>query len=243
MIDAHCHLDLFSSPQEMARACATRATFVLSVTTTPSAWHGTVALEREAPSIATALGLHPQLAHERARELPLFERLLPETRFVGEIGLDGSPESRPHWQVQASAFARILGACSNEGGRILSIHSRRAATAVLDHLTDHPGAGTPILHWFSGTTRELSRAIDLGCWFSVGPSMLVSTKGRDLAARMPRERVLTESDGPFAQVDRRAALPWDAELAEAMLSVAWDMSPTAVSDQLRSNLNRLLSRP
>jgi TatD DNase family protein len=62
----------------------------------------------------------------------------------------------------------------------MSIHSRRAAGAVLDRLEGHTGAGSPVLHWFSGTKRELERAMKLGCWFSVGPVMLQTEKGRDL---------------------------------------------------------------
>ncbi len=134
MIDFHCHLDLYPDPHAVAQDCAARGLYVLSVTTTPSAWKGTSALAAGAPRIRTGLGLHPQLAHERKRELELFERLLPETRYVGEIGLDGAPEYKPYWSDQMAVFKRILDACRNAGGRILSIHSRRAASAVLDVL-------------------------------------------------------------------------------------------------------------
>jgi TatD DNase family protein len=111
---------------------------VLSVTTTPPAWKGTSALAADAPRIRTALGLHPQLAHERYMELALFDNLLPETRYVGEIGLDGAPELRPYWQRQVTVFEHVLARCSAAGGRIMSIHSRRASGAVLDYLEKHP---------------------------------------------------------------------------------------------------------
>ena len=52
----------------------------------------------------TALGLHPQLAHERKSELPLFDELLPQTEYVGEIGLDGAPEFRKSWRDQCDVF-------------------------------------------------------------------------------------------------------------------------------------------
>jgi Tat protein secretion system quality control protein TatD with DNase activity len=93
--------------------------------------------------------------------------------------------------------------CGSVGGRIMTIHSRRAAGPVLDALASRADAGVPVLHWFSGSRRELQRAIDQGCWFSVGPAMFNGERGRGLAAMMPRDRILTESDGPFAQIEGR----------------------------------------
>lgn len=127
--------------------------YVLSVTTTPSAWKNTAALAEGAKRIRTGLGLHPQLAHERAAELELFDRFVSETRYIGEVGLDGAPEYRKHWQVQLLVFEHVLAKCQALGGRVLSVHSRRASAAVLDRLERYRGAGTPILHWFSGSLR------------------------------------------------------------------------------------------
>jgi len=103
----------------------------------------------------------------------------------------------------------------------MTVHGRRAATQVLDALASQPGAGTAILHWLSGTQRELARAIEPGRYFSIGPAMLAGEKGRALAARMPCDRVLTETDGPFAQVDGRVAWPWDVDRAVDALSQIW----------------------
>lgn len=111
MIDFHAHLDLYPDPHGAARECVARKLYVLSVTTTPSAWAGTAVLTKHAPRIRTALGLHPQLAHERKGELLLFERLLPQVRYVGEIGLDGGPEYKCHWPDQERVFTRILELC------------------------------------------------------------------------------------------------------------------------------------
>ena len=242
MIDFHSHLDLYPDSHAVAWQCAARGLYVLSVTTTPSAWNGTKALTAGLPRIRTALGLHPQIAHERKHELPLFERHLAETRYVGEIGLDGSPELRPHWEDQVHVFGRVLKSCEAAGGKVLSIHSRRAASSVLDHLEKHPGAGTPVLHWFSGTQRELSRAVTLGCWFSVGPAMLAGARGRSLASRMPRDRVLTETDGPFARVDGRPARPWDVERAVGQLTALWGTTREATVAQLLDNLRNISVR-
>ncbi len=240
MIDFHCHLDLFPDPAEVAERCEVEGIYVLSVTTTPSAWHGTRKLER--PRIRTALGLHPQLAHERCSELGLFDELLSETRYVGEVGLDGAPPFRAHWHEQLQVFDHILDSCAQAGGRILSIHSRRASKAVMDRIESVPQAGTFIMHWFSGSPRELSRAVSLGCWFSVGPAMLTGEKGRALAALLPRDRVLTESDGPFAWIGDRAAMPWDAAIAERELALLWNMDGAETASLLRENLRCLVSQ-
>jgi TatD DNase family protein len=241
MIDFHSHLDLYPNPAAVRDECERRGIKVLSVTTTPSAWSGTRALACDSGRIRTALGLHPQLAHERRQELVLFDRLLPDTPYVGEIGLDGAPELRRHWKSQLAILEHILGKCRDAGGRILSVHSRRASRPVLDCLEAFAGAGTAVLHWFSGSLRDVDRAVDLGCWFSIGPAMLAGQKGRALAARMPPERVLTESDGPFAQISGTPVMPWDVEVAVPQLSDIWSVPPADVRGRIDRNLQLLLA--
>ncbi|HWM49119.1 MAG TPA: Qat anti-phage system TatD family nuclease QatD [Xanthobacteraceae bacterium] len=240
MIDFHCHLDLYPNPERVVRECIFRDAYVLSVTTTPSAWHGTSALVAGAPRIRVALGLHPELARERKHELPLFEELLPQTRYVGEIGLDGAPATEAFWNDQVCVFDGILAACERAGGKIMTIHSRRAATKVLDRLESHPKAGIAILHWFSGSRVELKRAIDLDCWFSVGPAMLRGAKGKELVKLVPRDRLLTETDGPFALVDGRPAKPWDVDEAILVLAELWRCGRSEIESELHSNLKRLI---
>lgn len=241
MIDFHCHLDLYPNPKEVVRRCDAAGLYVLSVTTTPSAFEGTLALASGCSRIRTGLGLHPQLARERRGELALFSELLDRTSYVGEIGLDGSPECKAFWADQTEVFEAALKATTHAGGRVLSLHSRRAASAVLDACESYPKAGPAVLHWFSGTARELSRAIDLGCWFSVGPTMLAGSKGRSLAAAIPRDRILTETDGPFASINGEAANPWDADLAVPTLSELWEMPADGVRHQLGQNLRKLVA--
>ncbi|HEU4325268.1 MAG TPA: Qat anti-phage system TatD family nuclease QatD [Roseiflexaceae bacterium] len=241
MIDFHCHIDLYPDVQRVLQECVTRNMYVLSVTTTPSAFQGTFSLASNMPRVRTALGLHPQLAHERKREIRLFTHLLPEVRYVGEIGLDGSPELKQHWDDQVFVFRSVLEACQSAGGRILSIHSRRAATEVLDYLERYKGAGTPVLHWFSGTSTELTRAITMGCWFSVGPAMVAGQKGRALVLQIPRDRILPETDGPFVQLQGRPAYPWDVNRVIEHLASTWEVSNDVVHNQLRCNLRMLVS--
>lgn len=241
MIDFHCHVDLYPEPTDVADRCAREGIHVLSVTTAPSAWRRSRDLLERSGRVRVALGLHPQLAHERAREVGIFEAEITGTKYIGEIGLDGGPEYKDHRQIQRDVFDRILSICAQAGGRVLSLHSRHAAGAVLDSLEAESKAGTPVLHWFSGTADDMARAMRLGCWFSVGPAMLSSKKGRALAAAMPRERILTETDGPFAKVEDQTLFPWHAQTAVVSLAELWMVSPKEVEAQLMSNLRTLLS--
>lgn len=240
MIDFHCHLDLYPKPEEIVQGCSERRMYVLSVTTTPVAWDGTSALASGHDRIRTAIGLHPQLAGQRKGELARFRELLPKTRYVGEVGLDGTPECLPFWRDQVEVFESVLRACTSVGGRVLSVHSRRAEDEVLSRIERNPGVGRIVLHWFSGKLRELQRAIDLGCWFSVGPSMLRSKSGRNLVAMMPQEKVLTESDGPFATHHNRPAVPWDVEEAVCELAQLWQLSAAETERRLLLNLRNLV---
>jgi len=240
VIDFHCHLDLYESSAEVVQQCIAKRMYVLTVTTTPTAWAGTSALVGGAERIRVGLGLHPELARERRRELDLFDRLLPDARYVGEIGLDGSPGFHEQWQDQLAVFEHILSSCRAAGGRVMSIHSRRAVGSVLERIEACRGAGVPVLHWYSGNYRDLERAVNLGCWFSVGPSMAFSKNGQALISRMPSDRILTESDGPFVTFSGRSVMPWDVDIVIAKLAELWDISRDAVEARLRSNLQHLL---
>ncbi|MBO9501204.1 Qat anti-phage system TatD family nuclease QatD [Brevundimonas sp. A19_0] len=240
MIDFHCHIDLYADPAAVLAEAEAKGVYVLAVTTTPKAWAGNQKLVRNLRRVRVGLGLHPELVAERHTEIPLWEHFLPEARYVGEIGLDGSPQHRGSFDIQKRILKRMLRGCADAGGRIMSFHSRRAATPVLDLIEEFPAAGTPVLHWFSGTERELARAVKLGCWFSVGPSMLNSAKGKQLAQAMPAERVLTETDAPFAQVNGRPLMPWDVSLTYVTLAEVWRMTEEAVPAQLHANLRSLL---
>lgn len=238
-VDLHCHLDLYPDPRAAVEKAAASGVYTLAVTTTPSAWSGTRRLIGQAPRIRVGLGLHPEIAHERAGELEQFEAFLPEVRYVGEIGLDGSPQYRPHQPVQTHVLSSILRATARAGGRVLSIHSRRAATAVLDLLAENSDAGTPILHWFTGTRAELARAVEQGCWFSVGPGMLRSSSGIERIRSIPVDRLITETDGPFARVSNTPCGPWDMPSIVDQLASTLTRPRAELAAQIVSNFRRL----
>src|SRR5690606_1932360 len=105
------------------------------------------------------------------------------------------------------------------GGRNLSIHSRAASTEVIELLTKYPSAGTPVLHWFSGRLSDIESALELGAFFSVNHRMLQSRSGREIVRRIPLDKLLTESDAPFASPDQQhgifaSILKCEQELAD-----------------------------
>jgi TatD DNase family protein len=71
--------------------------------------------------------------------------------------------------------------------------------------------------------------------------MLSGEKGRALAALLPRERVLTETDGPFGMVNGKALFPWDTQQAVKGIASIWGVQEKDVEHSLRDNLRRLTS--
>jgi TatD DNase family protein len=213
--------------------------YVLSVTTTPKAFPRTVQIAKGKKRIRTALGLHPQLVHERHGEIGMFVRLLGETEYVGEVGIDGGDDFARHLDVQKDVFDRILLACSAVGGRIISIHSRHASGEVLEALSRHRSSGVAVLHWFSGPAAHAERATELGAWFSVGLPMVRSRRAASLLSKLPRDRVLTETDAPFASTNG-AHFPTTA-VTDTVLALArlWNCDPRSAQKQLNENLRNL----
>jgi TatD DNase family protein len=243
VIDFHCHVDLFPDPVSLIRELEESGVYVLAVTTTPKSWLHLQQLLKNSKRIRSAVGLHPELVAQRGKEIDQVLTVMPHTRYVGEIGIDGSPEFKASFDLQKSIFARIIRESSKLGGKILSIHSRRAATPVLDSLSAETGFGQAVLHWFSGTKKELQRAVDLGCWFSVGPAMLSGEKGRELVSMMPAGRILTESDGPFAQMDNQPIKPTMLAVAETALGSIWNLSEKETGQRLMQNFRDLVDKP
>jgi len=242
LVDFHCHLDLYPNHQDIIAQCEQDAVYTLAVTTTPKAWARNHELSSRTKYVRAALGLHPQLVASRASELSLWEELLSETRYVGEVGLDSGPQYFKSIDLQKDVFARILDRCAEIGDRILTIHSVRAVKIVLDMLEARlpRTRGRTVLHWFTGSAVELRRAIDLGCFFSVNHAMLSGDKRRALVEAIPRDRILTETDGPFTQTGSRPSVPGDVSAAvEILASLAGTDSPT-MARQITSNLRALV---
>src|SRR5689334_4805517 len=130
LVDTHCHLDLYPDPSRIIHEVNAGGVYTIAVTNTPSVFRPLVALARRAARIRVALGLHPELAHRRQSELPLLLELLPETRYIGEIGLDHVTTDASDRASQRRVLDAILRACDAVGDKVLTIHSRRAADDV-----------------------------------------------------------------------------------------------------------------
>lgn len=241
MMDMHCHVDLYPDHDEILNDIRKTGFYVLSVTTVPSAFEGTKNLTLGIKHCRTALGLHPQLAHQRKNELVIFDKFVSDTRYIGEIGLDGSRGFKEHFDDQIQVFSHILKKCESYNDKILTIHSLNAVDDVLTTLSEYPNAGKPILHWFLATKRQIDVAVQLGCFFSIGPAMLYSERAKKVINWLPMGRILLETDGPFATVNGRILFPSDTAMIIQFLSALWNLSTDEVSRQIGSNLKSLVN--
>lgn len=241
-VDFHCHLDLYPDPEAAIAEAEAAGVYTLTVTTIPRAWPRNLVLTQGTKHVRAALGLHPQLVAEHSGELPLWEKHLTETRYVGEVGLDAGPQYFRSIDVQKQVFERILTRCAEAGGKILTVHSVRSVKAVLDLIELHlpPDRGKIVLHWFTGSKAEARRAAELGCYFSVNARMLQSDKGRDLVLSLPQDRLLTETDGPFTEVSGRQSRPQDVAVTVYEMARLLHVRPDDLAEGIRGTLKALL---
>jgi TatD DNase family protein len=241
LVDFHCHLDLYPDFEALVGESERFEIFTLAVTTTPKAWSRNNKLASSTKYVRAALGLHPQLVAERWREIDLWERLLGETRYVGEVGLDAGPRYYSSMERQTEVFRRVLRCCAQAGGKILSIHSVRAAPKVLDLIEEEipKGRAKYVFHWFTGSVADAKRAASLGCYFSVNSQMLATDRGRTLVSSLPVDRILTETDGPFTSAGNGPARPRDVGRALTLLGAAKGLSPDQSAEAVLRNLKAL----
>lgn len=240
--DFHCHIDLHPNPPDLIRECEKRRIAVLAVTTTPKAWPQNLAWTKNSQFVHAAAGLHPELVGLRYTEINLLEEAIAETRLVGEIGLDGSPEHRNSYSKQKEVFKRSLVSAQTYGGRVISIHSRRAARDVIEAIEEYtdPSRVLCILHWFSGSLAELRRAAELGCYFSVNAAMLCHEGGLRLVQSIPKDRLLSETDSPFTKAGGSKTWPWHTvNTCEQLTKVTGDTCAT-LQQQLTENANTVI---
>ena len=240
--DAHCHLGWFSNRKRVAREVG-----VFAVTVTPQEF---LSLQDELAgekNVALAAGLHPWWVRNASDADALCE-LLPDTRWVGEVGLDASPRHAETWDAQLATFERICSACAEtsdpEAPKVLSIHAVRSASTVLDVL-ERTGAAARcrcVLHWFSGSTDELWRAVHLGCRFSLGEHSLATRRGREYARILPAECLLTETDLPEGENSPATAEDVIASLERTITGIATtrNITPNEVRVLVARNAAALL---
>jgi TatD DNase family protein len=240
LFDTHCHLDLYPDYVNVIDQIERAHVYTISVTNAPSVFRRSSQIGERARFVRTALGLHPELVGQRYGELNLFTELLGETRYVGEVGLDFVTQDPRDRELQKKAFGTILDRCADYGDKFITVHSRRAAGEVVD-MVGNAYPGTVVLHWFSGSSMVLEKALEYGLLLSVNPAMLASSKGRQLVAKVPLDRLLTETDGPFVRVGGDVARPHDVAGVISGLAEVMNLDPHQIAQALYSNFRNALT--
>jgi len=185
-----------------------------------------------------ALGLHPLVAEQHGPERERFRALLDRTSFVGEVGLDFSREGMPTAELQIESFQFVLSAMASTA-KFVTVHSRRAEARVLEMLKV-AGRSPVVFHWYSGSIKNLKAALEDGHFFSVNPHMVRSDNGRKIIAAIPRDRILSETDGPFVTVDGRIVEPTDVAVVEKSLAELWKVSPLDARYLIAANFKKIM---
>ncbi len=240
MIDTHCHIDLYKNPSDVAQAAERAGVSTIVVTNLPSAYQRAAPHVLQFKRLRLALGLHPLVALEHARERIDFARLADETFYIGEVGLDFSPQGHATKDIQIESFHFVLESLQNKP-KFITLHSRRAETAVLELLSEF-GRAPVVFHWYSGSLKTLDEALTAGHYFSVNPAMLQSPNGQKIIRALPPERVLTETDGPFVKIGNRPAVPSDIALVEAYLAESWGLGRMETAARVKANFSDLLQK-
>lgn len=205
--DTHCHLDLMLSPDAAISESEALGLGLFDCGIDPRDFSAANERALRQPDIIAGVGLHPWwLVDGRCgpAEVDLLCEVAAQERHIGEVGLDFSARFAGSEPLQIQTFDRLCDALVQHPltGRVISIHAVRSAGTVLDVLESHglliPNSDSPIIifHWFSGTSDELVRARNAGCYFSVNERMLASKRGREYARQIPLDRLLLETDAP-----------------------------------------------
>ena len=195
MIDTHAHLDPAEAPAVLERARDAGVDRVIVVATTVAQASETLALAEQYDGIFACLGIHPHEAGSPG-DLDQLRRLFAHERAVavGETGLDYFRDYAPH-DAQRALFDRQL-ALAAELGKPVVIHTRAADDDTLAALRNFDG--TVIFHCFSSPAL-LEPALERGWYISFAGNVTYpkAPELREAAARVPRDRLLAETDSPY----------------------------------------------
>jgi TatD DNase family protein len=236
-LDSHCHLDRYPRPLDVLRQAGDAGVVVVAVTELPSIYQRLALRLGRRPGVRLALGFHPlQVPLATPLEMTLFTRLLDRTEYIGEVGLDGSREGRSTLRAQTKIFEHLLEQ-PRIRTKVLTVHSRGAERETIERLID--ARVTAILHWYTGALGHIDAALDAGFYFSVNAAMLRSKKGAKLLASLPRDRVVTETDGPYVKIGRRPSAPADVPRIVADLAGVWSCTAEEARQQIWTNMSEI----
>ena len=238
LIDSHCHIDLYPNPEQLLKEVERHRILTVAVTNLPSHFQIGYPHFRSAKWVRPALGLHPLLANQHStQELTTFRKLLPRTSYIGEVGLDFTSEGKETLNRQIESLRFVLESIATKEHKFVSLHSRRAESTVLEMLDEFQVAGA-VFHWYSGPLSLLDQLVVGGHYVSINPAMIRSQGGKKIIEQLPKESILTETDGPHLQIGNRPAQPQDVEQVLRFLSGLWCQPLHEVSRQIYKNFRR-----
>ena len=242
-VDAHCHLDLFNNIQKFASTEDALSIKTISVTNSPGFFEPNAKLFSGATNIRIALGLHPELVPKFHNQIDLFEKLIGSTKYIGELGLDGSKDFIQTLDLQILTLRNMLSIIKSVDNKILTVHTRNAAKETIDLLYSYLRNTNckVVLHWFSGNLSNLKKATDCGYYFSINHKMVSYSKGKELIKNIPRERLLTETDAPFTFDNRIGNRIESLTYTIDMLADILKIDSTQTKDLVYNNFKQLLS--
>jgi TatD DNase family protein len=239
IVDSHCHIDLYPNPTELIKKCENEGIIVLGMTNLPSHFEMGYPHVISSKKVRLALGLHPLFAEQHVKEWPMFLKNFSKTSYIGEIGLDFSWEGIKTKNEQLVSFNLILKLIQNNPKKVVSLHSRRAEKVILNMLLEY-NIKTAIFHWYSGPLGLIDEIAESGFYFSVNSAMSESENGIKIIKRIPMNRLLTETDGPFIKLDGRIVSPLDIVGIEKKIAVIKNVSYFEMNETIKSNFSKII---
>jgi TatD DNase family protein len=206
-IDTHAHLDdeqfRDDLPAVLERAASAGVSRIVTIATTAASSAATVALAGRHAALFATVGLQPnQLAQEPPHAWDEVLRLVQCERVValGETGLDRHWDYTPFPQ-QEEFFARHLHLARQRGLPVV-IHCREAEADVVRMLRDdyeRHGPVRGVMHSFTGDRATAEACLAMGLYLSFAGMVTYKNAQalRDVAAQVPLDRLLVETDSPY----------------------------------------------
>jgi TatD DNase family protein len=206
LVDHHCHLDFpqFAKDRDgvIARAARAGVGVIVTISTRIRQLPDLIAIAEQYPNVFCSVGTHPHYAHEELDvSVEEIVRLAehPKVVAIGESGLDYFYKRSPP-EAQAEGFRRHI-AAARITGLPLEIHTRQADEDTARILEEEHAKGPfpAILHCFTGGRDLAMRALALGLTISFTGVVTFrkSEELRAIAAEVPLDRLLVETDAPF----------------------------------------------
>ncbi len=205
-VDSHCHLNYQGLVEDqanvIARAKNAGVSAMLNISTREREWDDVVGVADRDPAIWASIGIHPHEAdsHVDVDTAKLIAKSAhPRVIGIGETGLDYYYDHSDRAQQRASFRAHIVAA--RETGLPLIVHTRDAEDDTADILGDEMGKGaySGVIHCFTASDNFARIALDLGFYISLS-GIVTFKNAKDLqavAATIPEDRLLIETDSPF----------------------------------------------